>query len=144
MQNCPVPNVTRCDFLQGKQSVHPAVKRLTRESKHSRQNMSKSQRNKGRGYELEVCKTLSDSLGLVTKRNIGQSRDGGDDITLPPFRIECKRRAKIAIYDWMDQCTKSCLENDVPVVIIRGDAKESLVVMKLPDWIKLAREEICK
>ena len=104
--------------------------------------MSKSQRTKGATYERDVCSAIQDATGLDVKRNIGQSRDGGDDITLPPYRIECKRRAKIATYEFMDQCAKSCGQNDVPVVVMRGDGRESLVVMKFSDWIKLAKEEM--
>ena len=106
--------------------------------------MSKSQRTKGANFELETCKAILDATGIKVNRNIGQSRDGGDDITLQPYRIECKRRAKIATYEWMDQCAKSCGPTDVPVVIMRGDGRESLVVMRFDDWIKLAREEMIK
>ena len=106
--------------------------------------MSKSQRTKGANYELATCKAIREATGVDVKRNIGQARDGGDDITLPPYRIECKRRASISTYVWMDQCAKSCGPTDVPVVIARGDGRESLVVMRFDDWIKLAMEEICK
>jgi len=106
--------------------------------------MGKSQRIKGSVYERDVCHAIEDATGIKVNRNIGQSRDGGDDITLPPYRIECKRRASISTYVWMDQCAKSCGPTDVPVVIARGDGRESLVVMRFDDWIKLAMEEICK
>ena len=106
--------------------------------------MSKSQRTKGAAYERDIANQLTDQLGQIVRRNIGQSRDGGDDITVGRFRIECKRRARIATYEFMDQCTKSCDPDDVPVVVMRGDGRDSLVVMRFDDWIKLAREEMIK
>jgi hypothetical protein len=47
--------------------------------------MGASQRRKGAAGENELAKILSDQLGWVVKRNIGQSRDGGDDITVCQF-----------------------------------------------------------
>lgn len=99
--------------------------------------MGKMQRNKGAGYEREVCALLSDILGREVKRNIGQARDGGDDITVGPFRVECKRRAKVGnLYEWMAQVEAASKPGDIPVVICRGDGKKSLAVL---DAVHLAR-----
>lgn len=118
--------------------------------------MSKSQRTKGAGGERELCALLSDAFGEKITRRLGQARDRGHDIDLDPFLIECKRRARIGLlYEWMAQVahsvafTKPAKEGDkywprCPVVMLRADGKDWLVVMKLPDWIKLAREEIAK
>jgi len=118
--------------------------------------MSKLSRTKGAGGERELCALLSDAFGQVVKRKLGQARDSGHDIDLPPFRIEVKRRKRIAnLYEWMGQAsntfcfvlhpdgTKTDL-SDTPVVALRADGKDWLVVMRLDDWIKLAREEIAK
>jgi len=105
--------------------------------------MSKSQRTKGAGGEREVCAFLRDSLGIDVRRKLGQARDGGHDIDLPGFNVEVKRRKRIAgLYDWMDQCGGWI--HSKPVVMLRADGREWLVVMKLPDWVELAREEIAK
>lgn len=104
--------------------------------------MSKSQRNKGSGYEREVANLLSELLGQVVRRNIGQSRDGGDDITVGKFRIECKRRASIAVYPWMEQAEAACHEGQIPVVVMRGDQKGSLLVLRLEDGVDLIREAL--
>ena len=58
--------------------------------------MSKHSRDKGATFEREIANDLTADWGTPVKRNIGQARDGGDDITVSPFRIECKRRAGIA------------------------------------------------
>lgn len=66
--------------------------------------MSKSQRTKGAAGERELCNILHDRLGVDVHRNLSQTRDGGTDIAMGPFRIEVKRRARIAgVYDWLDQ-----------------------------------------
>lgn len=104
--------------------------------------MSKSQRTKGASFEREIANDLTADWGVLIQRNIGQARDGGDDITVPPFRIECKRRAGIAVYEWLEQCEAAAELSDIPVVIARADHKEAIVIMRYADWKKLAREEI--
>lgn len=99
--------------------------------------MSASQRRKGAAYEREICTLLATALLREVKRNIGQARDGGDDITIPPYRIECKRRAKIATYEFIRQAEAACREGEIPVVVMRADAEASLVVMRLADFIPL-------
>jgi hypothetical protein len=70
--------------------------------------------------------------------------DKGHDIDLPGFAIEAKRMARIGkVYEWMEQAVEQAKSADMPVVICRADGKESLVIVRLPDFVKLAREEIC-
>ena len=104
--------------------------------------MSKLAKDRGASYEREVCKALSDALGSKVTRVLGQARDGGSDIDLGPFLIECKRRRKIAIYEWMEQAKVSSKGDKMPVVICRGDGKESLVIFRLDDAIKLMQNEL--
>ena len=107
--------------------------------------MSKSQRTKGASFERDIANDLTDDFGIKIRRNIGQARDGGDDITVPPFRLELKRRKGIAVYDWMKQCIAACSEPfHIPVVILKADGKEPLALMRYADWKKLAREELAK
>lgn len=107
--------------------------------------MSKSQRTKGAGGERELCALLNDQFGTAVTRKLGQARDSGNDIDLFPFRIECKRRKRIAnLYDWMTQVKKDSPLARYPIVMLRGDGRGWLVVMELPDWCVLAREEIAK
>lgn len=104
--------------------------------------MSKLAKDRGASYEREVCKALSDALGSKVTRVLGQARDGGSDIDLGPFMIECKRRRKIAVYEWMEQAKVSSKGEKMPVVICRGDGKESLVIFRLDDAIKLMQNEL--
>jgi hypothetical protein len=111
--------------------------------------MSKSQRDKGAQFERYIANELGAKLGRKVQRNIGQARDGGDDITLPPYRIECKRRAgSIGVYPWLDQCVEACEPGPlspardnaarIPVVVAKADFREPIVVMRWADWLALA------
>ncbi len=100
--------------------------------------MGKSQRNKGAGYEREVCGLLNATFGTEVSRVLGQARDGGGDIHLGNFLIECKRRkAMKTLYGWMAQATKSAHESGlpIPVVMLRADGENTLVVIRLVDWM---------
>ena len=104
--------------------------------------MSKSQRDKGASFERETCSLLNDELGVDVGRNLGQSRDGGDDITLGKYRIECKRRASIALYEWWEQVNKAANVGEIPVLAIRADRKERLWVIDDKTMMMFLRGEI--
>jgi Holliday junction resolvase len=107
--------------------------------------MSKMQRTKGATFEREIANDLTESWGVKVKRNLGQARDSGDDITVPPFRIECKRRKGIAVYEWLEQCEMACykvMRREFPVVIARADHKEPIVIMRYSDWKRIAAGEL--
>lgn len=100
-----------------------------------------------------MCDTLSEGLGLgiKIKRNIGQARDGGNDIDLPPFLIECKRRKTLGtVYGWLQQAIDSLPEflrrhgasHAIPVVVAREDNGESIAILRLQDFIALARPAV--
>lgn len=103
--------------------------------------MSASQRNKGAEGERALCAILSDYLGKSVKRNLGQSRDGGYDIECGPFAIEVKRRKNIAASIFMEQAIEAAGDK-TPVVAMREDFGEWLVMFRLPDAIKLMQGEI--
>src|SRR3974390_261082 len=101
------------------------------------------QRDKGANGERELCALLTDWLGFVVKRNLGQARDSGHDITLPGFHIECKRRARLGyLYDWMAQAASNA--DQTPAVAMRADGEGWLVMLRGGGFIRLAREEIVK
>ena len=101
--------------------------------------MSKYQRTKGAVYEREVCARLSKHAGREIKRNIGQARDGGNDIDFGNFRLECKRRAKLGtIEKWLKQATDACKTSDqIPAVVARSDAGKSMVFLSLDNFLLL-------
>ena len=102
-------------------------------------------RRKGAAGERELATLLTDALGEKIRRKLGQARDGGDDIEVAgPFVSECKRRARIGhVYDWMAQAEFATPEGyHMPVVMMRADGQDWLVLMRFLDWARLAREEI--
>ena len=105
--------------------------------------MSKMQRTKGQSFEREICAVLQDELGIVVKRNLSQTRGGkdeGSDITVGRWSIECKRRAKIALYEWLDQAIRDAPMGTTPVVVARADGRRAVVVMDFEAFIPLMRE----
>lgn len=101
------------------------------------------QRTKGASYEREVCQVFSDALDQPVKRNIGQARDGGNDIDVGPLRVECKRRKSLGTLEsWMQQAEEGCPIDKYPAVITRSDGGESMIVMKLEDFLSLAGNNI--
>jgi len=103
-------------------------------------------KQRGDHFEREVCAVLTEQLGRNVKRQLGQARDGGGDILVAPFLIECKRtRALGKVYGWLDQAlaaTQILNGRQVPIVVARADARESIAVLRLTDLIPLIREEL--
>lgn len=104
--------------------------------------MGKSQREKGARVEREIANYLSDRLGMVVRRKLGQARDGADDLQVGPFRIEVKARRSMAFMAWLEQAI-ACAELDqIPVVIARADGKEPVAIMRLSDVVPLIAGEL--
>jgi Holliday junction resolvase len=111
--------------------------------------MGKSQRTKGATYEREVCKWLEERFGRAVTRNIGQARDGGNDIDYGPLLIECKRRKTLTtIESWMQQAVDSVAAwmrrerrgaVPVPLVVCRADNGASLVILRADDFALIAK-----
>jgi hypothetical protein len=105
--------------------------------------MGRLQRNRGASTEREVANYLSDQLGTVVKRKLGQARDSGEDISVPPFRIEVKRRRAFAGMSFLIQAETGLQAGEIPVVILRidGDTRPVLM-MRLDDFVPMMREKI--
>ena len=99
-------------------------------------------RNKGAAAERELAQILSDELGFVVKRKLGQARDSGDDIQVGKFRIEAKRRETLALPAWCRQIEAHCESHEVPVVAYRQNGQPWRIVMKLEDFLPLMRGEL--
>ena len=105
--------------------------------------MSKSQRTKGAAGEREVCHIIRDELGIEAHRNLSQTREGGTDINLPPYRIEVKRRRRIAgLYDWLSQAENACKPGERPMLVVRADGQGWLAITPLTHQLAHIREEI--
>ncbi len=104
--------------------------------------MSRYERERGAAFEREVAGILTEHLGVAVRRKLGQARDGGDDIQVGRFRIECKRRQRIAVYQWLEQCTVAAGERDIPVVVARADGEAAIAVLALADLLPLIAGEM--
>jgi hypothetical protein len=69
--------------------------------------MGRMSRTKGARGELELCRLLSEELGIEVRRNIGQARSGGADcLELPGFALEVKRCERLARPTWWAQAVE--------------------------------------
>jgi Holliday junction resolvase len=101
--------------------------------------MGASQRNKGASGEREWCRML-EIVGVNAKRALGQARDGGGDVPAPPYCWEVKRRARISIYEHLDQVVAAAPQYEgcsVPALALRADNREWLVVLRATDVLPL-------
>lgn len=105
--------------------------------------MGASQRRKGAAYEREVMNAFSAALGAEFKRNIGQARDGGNDGDVGPLVLEMKRRKSLKTFmDWYRQAQAATSVGRIPVVVMREDAGESMVMLSLEDFLRLTLPEL--
>jgi Holliday junction resolvase len=83
--------------------------------------MAKASRDKGARAERELCKLLSDELGIEVRRNVDQARAGGADcLMVPGYAIEVKRREMLARPTWWKQaCEQAQKVNAEPCVFYR-------------------------
>lgn len=69
--------------------------------------MGRMSREKGRRAEIELCKKLSEELGVTVRRNVDQARSGGADcLQLHGFAIEIKRTERLARPTWWAQAVE--------------------------------------
>ena len=100
-------------------------------------------KQKGSRYERELASQLRE-YGYETRRTAqycGNTGEAADVIGLNGIHIEAKRCEKIQIYDWMEQAKRDSKGTDnKPTVFFRKNNHETLVCMRLADWIEIYRE----
>jgi len=111
-------------------------------------------RAKGFQFERDIAKELSDATGFEFKRGLGQTRGGGGevpDVVPPPFigelvHIECKRQKSCSVKGAMKQADEDIAKRiasaevsitPVPIAITKDDRKDTIVTMKLNDFLPL-------
>tara|TARA_R100000234_G_scaffold84413_1_gene53591 strand:+ start:189 stop:518 length:330 start_codon:yes stop_codon:yes gene_type:complete len=105
--------------------------------------MSVNSRSKGARYEREVASYLDDN-GFPARR--GQQFAGGADspdvVSAEfPFHIETKMVERLNLQDAFDQATRDSGGKKPPCVIHRKKHTQSLITMKLEDFIKLINKK---
>ena len=105
--------------------------------------MGASQRRKGAAGEREWVDVLRARGYPVEGRQLGQARDGGGDVVVPPVLYEVKRRAKIAVREYLDQAVTSMISYkgvEIPVVAMREDGRTDwMVLMRAQDYLTLLK-----
>lgn len=106
--------------------------------------MSERSRRKGAAFENEVCIALSEILGEKVTRRLGQPRDGGEDIRVNGYVIECKRRASLTTLEsWYSQVKSATNPSgaEIPIVVMRADNGQAMVLLSFDDFFKRHRGE---
>lgn len=97
-------------------------------------------REKGKRYERELAKKLTE-YGYNCRRGqqfCGANGDA-DVVGLDGIHIEAKHQEKMMLYDWVSQSVRDANEDEKPTVFHRKNNCETLVTMRLTDWIDLYR-----
>lgn len=102
----------------------------------------RASRNKGAAGEREFAALLTDALGVVVRRKLGQARDGGDDVQVGKYRIEVKRREALRLDDWCKQIEQATEPGEVPVVAYRRNGQPWRVVVPIDWFLEQVRETI--
>ncbi len=102
----------------------------------------RGKRNKGAAGERELAGILKDHLGFEVKRNLGQARDGADDITIQKFRIEVKRQERLQVDKWSEQVESCSKLGEVPILVYRRNGQPWRVCLKLDDFIPMLRDAL--
>ena len=104
--------------------------------------MSKTSRDKGKRYELEVVQALR-PYWPDAKRNLAQFQaiDGRDFDNTEPFCIQAKRRKKIGITEinigYAEAENSIDARYDIPMTLTRSDNEETMAHLKLQHLIEV-------
>jgi Holliday junction resolvase len=102
----------------------------------------RGKRNKGAAGERELAGILKDQLGFEVKRNLGQARDGADDITIQKFRIEVKRQERLQVDKWSEQVESCSKSGEIPILAYRRNGQPWRICLKLDDFIPMLRDAL--
>lgn len=112
--------------------------------------MGKMQREKGARVEREIAAYLSEELGVAVKRQLGQARDGGDDLRITNrtgfemYSLEVKARRSFGVSKFLRQCEAANEgKNIVPIAVLREDGDtRPMALLRLEDLVHLIREAL--
>ena len=105
-----------------------------------------SAKQKGRKLQQTLRDKLLETFPELEKDDVKSTSMGaqGEDVQLSPAarklipcQFECKSRASIAVYKMYEQAATH--GKDIPVLVIKENRKEPLVVLSLDDFLKIMR-----
>ena len=104
--------------------------------------MGKMSKDKGKRFEREIAKYLIEQ-GFLARRSAqyaGNTGEAADVIGLDGIHIECKHQESMRLYDWMEQAVRDAKPSgNLPAVFHRKNNAETLVTMRLEDWMEVYR-----
>ena len=110
-----------------------------------------SAKNKGRLLQQWVRDILLSRIKGVEQDDIISTPMGvnGPDIRLSaltrkkwPWAVECKSRAKFAVYDIISQAESHVTKGTKPLVIIKANRKEPLAVVYAKDFLEMSCQKV--
>lgn len=106
--------------------------------------MSKLSRDKGARYEREIAHRYRDA-GFTdayrTAQFCGNTGHAADVEGVPGVHIEGKHREQLRLYEWIEQAERDAAgSGKIPAVHRRKNRRESLVTLRLNDFIELIKK----
>ena len=97
--------------------------------------MSKSQRDKGANGERELCRILTDELGVEVARNLTQyQKVNQHDLRGIPFALEVKRQESLSLGTWWNQAQAQAEEAGLsPALAYRQSRQPWRFVVRMHD-----------
>jgi hypothetical protein len=121
--------------------------------------IGRSARIKGKNFEREVAKILSDWYTQLTGRDIKLRRvpnSGGlnikgdimtEDITEMidfPFHIEIKKQERNNVHDYYRQSEHDAPKNKIPTVIFSRNNDHTYIMLELNNFLKFTKDLKCQ
>lgn len=99
---------------------------------------TKSAKAKGRRLQNYVAEKFNEYEGYKCRPAI--MGEAGADIKWyeqrpPGISIECKNQEQWSIHKWWEQTKKNAKE-ETPVLIVKKNGEEPLIIMRFDDWIE--------
>ena len=108
--------------------------------------MAINSREKGAGFERAVARMFRE-YGYEAHRTAQHKGNTGDAADVEGnyygIHIEAEAYKRIAVYNWMARAVRDAGaegKGNKPVVIMKENYGEPLVLMRFPDWVEFYRE----
>jgi len=116
-------------------------------------------RIKGKNFEREVAKQLSDWYSTIKGKDIKLRRvpnSGGlnikgdimtEDITEMiefPFHLELKCQERFNVRDYYKQAEFDAPKNKIPTVVFSRNRDKTFIMMDIEDFMKFTKELVCQ
>ena len=108
-----------------------------------------SAKAKGRLLQKVVRNAILEAYPDLTDRDVRSTSMGasGVDVLLSevavqrfPYSVECKNRARMAIYDIWTDTTDNVAPNTHPLLVVKANGKEPLAIVSLKHFMELQHE----